>query len=157
MDLANTLTRIADELRVIHPSRVIDLRCPPLPGEWDEVRIEQVFSNIVGNAILYGDPARPVRVEAVRTDRVASVVVHNDGAPIPEDLLPFLFDPFRRGDRDSRSAKTEGLGLGLYISNEVVNAHGGRIHVQSNLVDGTTFCVTLPVASDREPDERTSG
>jgi signal transduction histidine kinase len=53
--------------------------------------------------------------------------------------------PFRRGHEDGQSSKTEGLGLRLYISNEVVKAHGGRIEVRSNLAEGTTFCVLLPL------------
>jgi PAS domain S-box-containing protein len=150
LDIADTLTRIVDELRGIHPSMTLDLRCTALEGEWDEDRIEQVFSNIIGNAIVYGEPSKPISVEGRREGGLASIVVHNYGKPIPEDLQPILFNPFRRGERDSRSAKTEGLGLGLYISNEVVKAHGGRIEVQSNLADGTTFRVILPLNSDGE-------
>ena len=72
------------------------------------------------------------------------VDVHNDGAPVPDDMQPTIFSPFRRGERDSRTAKTAGLGLGLYISREVAIAHGGGIDLRSSAGEGTTFRVTLP-------------
>jgi PAS domain S-box-containing protein len=155
LDIAEMLTRIIDELRATHPSATLDVRCPTLEGEWDEDRLEQVFSNIIGNAIVYGEPSKPIRIEGHKEGSLVSLVVHNYGKPIPEDLQANLFDPFRRGQRDSQSSKTEGLGLGLYISNEVVKAHGGRIEVRSNLEDGTTFRVILPLSSERESSERT--
>jgi PAS domain S-box-containing protein len=154
IDLSEVIARIVDELRGIHSSTTIDLRCPPLRGEWDQDRIEQVFSNIITNAIVYGDPSRPVTIEGRREGDRASVVVHNYGKPIPENVLPILFNPFRRGERDSRSVKTEGLGLGLYISNEVVNAHGGRIDVRSTQAEGTTFCVTFPLIGSPDDEKR---
>lgn len=155
-DIADILTRIIDELRATHPSATLDVRCSALEGEWDEDRLEQVFSNIIGNAIVYGEPSKPIRVEGIREGSLVALVVHNYGQPIPEDLQPNLFDPFRRGQQDNHSAKTEGLGLGLYISNEVVKAHGGRIEVQSNPQEGTTFRVILPLSRDGESPKRTS-
>ena len=156
LNIAEMLTRIIDELRATHPSATLDVRCSALEGEWDEDRLEQVFSNIIGNAIAYGEPSKPIRVEGSREGSMMSVVVHNYGNPIPEELQAFLFDPFRRGQQDGGSPKTEGLGLGLYISNEVVTAHGGRIEVRSNVEDGTTFRVILPLSRDRESSERAS-
>jgi PAS domain S-box-containing protein len=144
MDLLEVITRIVDELRVAQPSRIIEARCCSIWGTWDRDRLEQVFSNLIGNALVYGDPARPVIVRAQEEDGLARVEVHNDGPPIPPELLPVLFSPFRRGERDSRTPKTEGLGLGLYISNEIVRAHGGSIEVRSSDTEGTTFVVSLP-------------
>jgi signal transduction histidine kinase len=77
---------------------------------------------------------------------MVQVQVHNDGPPIPEDLRVSLFNPFRRGERESRTSGTAGLGLGLYISHEIVAAHLGSIEVRSDSVQGTTFTVTLPGA-----------
>jgi PAS domain S-box-containing protein len=145
-DLRDTILRIAEELRSAHPSTTVIVDCPPLPGQWDRDRMEQVFSNLIGNAIDYGEAGRPVTVSAVSRDGVV-VEVHNDGPPIPEEVQPTLFNAFRRGDRDSRTAKTSGLGLGLYISNEVVRAHGGSIEVHSTLAEGTTLRVTFPGGS----------
>jgi signal transduction histidine kinase len=123
---------------------VIALDCPELLGSWDPDRLEQVFSNLVGNAVLHGDPAKPVSICARSKDTEVEVAVQNHGPAIPPQLLNSLFNPFRRGERDGRTAKTAGLGLGLYISHEIVRAHGGAIAVDSDEVRGTTFRVTLP-------------
>jgi PAS domain S-box-containing protein len=144
MDLCTMIGSIVDELRVAHPSRTVVVRCPPLPGTWDRDRLEQVFSNLIGNAISYGDEDRPITVRAHAENGVVRVDVHNEGPAIPEHLQATLFDPFRRGERESRSKKTSGLGLGLYISREVVLAHGGNLEVRSSPDEGTTFRVTLP-------------
>jgi PAS domain S-box-containing protein len=151
MDLRDLIAQIIEELRLIHPSRTIALRSGPLPGVWDPDRLEQVFSNLVGNALLYGDPATPIAIEGRRDGRLVSVEVHNQGAPIPDDIQPEIFSPFRRGERDSRTAKTAGLGLGLYISREVAIAHGGGLDLRSNVSEGTTFRVTLPAAEPAPP------
>jgi hypothetical protein len=148
MDLHDSLARVAEELHALHPSRSIELRSPPLPGTWDRDRLEQVFSNLIGNALAHGDPAAPVTVEAHVGARFISVDVHNEGPPIPVALQAILFSPFRRGERDGRTSKTRGLGLGLYISREVVAAHGGTIELRSNLSEGTIFRVTLPLLAE---------
>jgi phosphoserine phosphatase RsbU/P len=144
MNLCPTIIAVADELRTAHPSRVIEVRCPPsVGGTWDADRLEQVFSNLIGNAVHYGDGSS-VQIGVVENGDEVIVSVHNDGAPIPEKLQADLFSPFRRGERDSRTAETAGLGLGLYISREIVLAHGGNIEVSSTATEGTTFRVTLP-------------
>jgi hypothetical protein len=145
MNLCPTITGIVEELRTAHPDRKIDLRCPSTTtGSWDRDRLEQVFSNLVGNAIHHGDPQHPVRVDVREEGSEVCVDVHNDGHAIPPELRAELFSPFRRGERDSRTKDTEGLGLGLYISRELVVAHGGEIEVSSTSAEGTTFRVRLP-------------
>jgi signal transduction histidine kinase len=144
VDLGTVLAGVIDELRTAHPDRSVDLRCPALQGSWDRDRMEQVFSNLIGNAIHYGDAEHPVTVEARDEGHQVCVDVHNHGAPIPSALLPQLFEPFRRGERDSRATNTAGLGLGLYISHQIVTAHGGDIQVDSHPGDGTRFRVRLP-------------
>jgi PAS domain S-box-containing protein len=145
MDLGLTLTRIVDEIRAASPTRSFELHAPSLPGTWDRDRLEQVFSNLIGNAVLHGDPASPVVVRASEQRGTVEVSVHNEGPPISAEVLPTLFNPFRRGERESRTAKTAGLGLGLYISQTIVRGHGGEIEVRSSSSEGTTFRVTLPV------------
>jgi signal transduction histidine kinase len=73
------------------------------------------------------------------------VSIHNRGEPIPAEIQPRIFDPFRRGERESRTAKTTGLGLGLYISWEIVRGHAGCIEVDSSVERGTTFRVKVPI------------
>ena len=142
MDLREALVPIVDELRAAQPSATIQLQCPKLRGAWDRDRLEQVFSNLIGNALAHGDPDKPVTVTAGAEALRVWVQVHNEGPPIPQELQSALFNPFRMGERSSRSPA--GLGLGLYISNEVIQRHGGQIEIRSTAVEGTTFRVVLP-------------
>jgi two-component system sensor histidine kinase/response regulator len=113
-------------------------------GFWDQARMAQVVTNLLTNASQHGDPSQPVRlrVDGLAESRVV-VEVKNQGTPIPEELLPVIFDPFRRGDVRS-DPKAKGVGLGLYIAERVVAAHGGTISVQSSAKEGTTFTIDLP-------------
>ena len=154
MDLCTLVSEIADELRTANPGRTIEVRCPSIVGSWDRDRLEQVFSNLISNAIHHGMADKPVTIDAYRDDAGQVIVdVHNDGEPIPEELRRQLFDPFRRGSRDSRSTKTAGLGLGLYISRSIVVAHGGDLEVRSSSGEGTTFRLTMPRVATNPPDD----
>ena len=108
-------------------------------GEWDLPRIGRVAMNLIGNAIAHG--ARHGRIEVVLDGTAAedvSLAVSNEGV-IPAELLPRMFEPFRRGERTG-----SGLGLGLYIVREITTAHGGKVSVTSSEVAGTRFEVRLP-------------
>jgi signal transduction histidine kinase len=113
-------------------------------GVWDGARLAQVVSNLLSNAFEHGDANRPVRVDidGTNTERV-SLSVLNDGNPIAAELLPSIFDPFRRGDV-SIQRRGGGIGLGLYIAERIVSAHGGTIGVVSDEQHGTRFTVDLP-------------
>jgi signal transduction histidine kinase len=76
---------------------------------------------------------------------IVELTVHNDGEPIPADVLPAIFDPFRRGSEHRE--RSESLGLGLFIVHEIVRAHGGTIEARSAADEGTTFTVKLPRAA----------
>jgi signal transduction histidine kinase/CheY-like chemotaxis protein len=143
MDLQVVLSEIVDELRTAHPSRVIQLESQSLSGAWDRERLGQVFSNLIGNAISHGLAGEPVTISAHGDEKTARVDVHNQGPPISEETRATLFEPFRRGERSSQ-LNAAGLGLGLYISRQLVLAHGGEISVVSDAKHGTTFCVSLP-------------
>jgi PAS domain S-box-containing protein len=137
-DLEVVSRRVLDELRVLHPERVVTLEVDgDLRGVWDPGRIGQLVSNLVSNAIKHG--VGPVSVTARGGTGDVSIEVHNGGAPIPSDLLATLFYPFV-----SRSPDNSGLGLGLYIVSEIVRAHRGAIDVQSADETGTAFLVRLP-------------
>jgi signal transduction histidine kinase len=101
-----------------------------------------VFSNLIGNALEHGDPARPVTVSMVPAGDVVRMSVHNEGPPVPPEVVPALFEPFRR--TVVRSERSKGLGLGLYITEQIVRAHQGRVEVSSTATKGTTFTVVLP-------------
>jgi signal transduction histidine kinase len=111
-------------------------------GHWDSERVAQVVSNLVGNAFRHGTPAAPVavRLDGTRADSVV-LVVKNAGT-IPPGILPHLFDPFRGGQR--QPGRSEGLGLGLYIVSQIVQAHDGAVEVKTGDGDETAFCVRLP-------------
>lgn len=113
----------------------------PAIGLWDPVRIEQVVTNLVTNAIKYG-PQRPIEIE-VRSDRVAAeLVVRDHGIGIAPENLDRIFDRFERAVSTSSYG---GLGLGLYITRQIVTAHAGTIAVRSQLGVGTELTVRLPL------------
>ncbi|HEX7840608.1 MAG TPA: PAS domain S-box protein [Kofleriaceae bacterium] len=140
-ELGSIVQGAIDELELAHPSRRIAFAAGGIfEGDYDEARLAQVASNLIGNALQHSPPDTEVTVSLVdRGGAGVALEVRNGGAPIPTELLPHLFDPFRRGNRSS-----SGLGLGLFIVAEVVRAHGGTIRVASTATDGTTFTVELP-------------
>jgi signal transduction histidine kinase len=140
-------TNVIEEMRSIYPERFFELRCmEELPGEWDEAKLTQVFSNLLGNAIQHGALESPVIVTAEKDKSGVAVSVHNEGAAIPAEVIPKLFDCLFQGTSGQRAAddNSTSLGLGLYISKEIIAAHGGTIEVQSTADEGTTFVVHLP-------------
>ena len=144
-DLRDVARDVVEELREAHPDRVIlEEYAEDAPGVWDADRMAQVLSNLLGNAIAHGDPEQAVRISIHREGNQVTADVHNHGAPIPPAALRSLFDPYRRA-REGKAAGTGGLGLGLYISSQIVSAHGGSLDVTSTREAGTRFRVCLPV------------
>jgi PAS domain S-box-containing protein len=112
-------------------------------GTWDPDRMAQLLSNLVGNAVQHRTPGTPVHIEIDGVDPARLVLaVHNRGV-VPPQVQPHIFEPFgsRHGKRRGRSS---GLGLGLFISREIVSAHGGLIALASDAEGGTIFSVELP-------------
>ena len=131
--------RVIDDLRIAHPNREISIRCEgATEGNWDEVRLAQVMSNLLGNALRHGTREAPIVVTLRSTDTHLTIDVHNGGV-IPEEVQAHLFDPFR-GSR----AQSDNLGLGLYIVSQIMLAHGGNVSVESKEGLGTTFRLELP-------------
>jgi two-component system OmpR family sensor kinase len=114
---------------------------PAIAGRWDHLRLEQVFSNLLRNAINYGR-ARPIHVSVGREAAEARVVVQDQGIGIAPEQLERIFGRFERA---VPSRNYGGMGLGLYIARRIADAHGGRISVASTLGEGTTFTVHLPL------------
>ena len=107
----------------------------------DGSRIGQLFSNLLGNALVYGTKGLPVLVRAVTDAANFELSVANAGSPIPPEAIERLFLPFSRGDvRPSQ----QGLGLGLYIAWEIARAHGGTLEVTS-ITDETRFTFRMPI------------
>lgn len=145
--LRRICTNVVEEMQAAFPKRAFQLKGDEkLPGEWDEGRLSQVVSNLVGNAVQHGAAGSPVTISAKSSGEGVEVAVHNEGAPIPPDMIPKLFDSFYRLDGGDADIHSTSLGLGLYISKEIIAAHGGRIEVRSSVDEGTTFIVRLPNA-----------
>jgi signal transduction histidine kinase len=142
-DVDLVLDQVVDELRGVYPDRAItssiargiDLRCDPQ-------RLAQLLSNLLKNALVHGDPAHPIAVEAGIDDAGFILVVNNRGPQLGPDIIAQLFKPYWRAI--SRPGD-EGLGLGLYIVDQIARAHGGAIAVQSDH-ECTTFTFSMPAA-----------
>ncbi|HEX9104763.1 MAG TPA: ATP-binding protein [Polyangia bacterium] len=155
LDLAEICVEIVGDSEVAFPERTLVLeRAGDGRGAWDKERMAQVVANLVGNAAKYGAPDRPILVRLDGTGEMVRLSVHNEGEPIPDAMLSAIFDPFRRGD-DHRE-RSESLGLGLFIVDEIVRAHGGTIAATSTAAEGTTFTVTLPRVAPASPATTTT-
>jgi signal transduction histidine kinase len=149
-DLGAMLKRVVSEVQGQRSDVTITLRTDgaELVGEWDEFRLEQVVVNLLTNALRYGN-GKPIGVELSQLPGAAAIRVSDQGVGIAPDDRARVFEQFVRvGDR----LRTPGLGLGLYITKQLVEAHGGTISVDSVLGEGSTFTVALPtITADSAP------
>jgi signal transduction histidine kinase len=142
-DIDAALLAVVKELQDGQPNREIlaeivvtrTVRC-------DIGRVQQVASNLIGNALTHGAPESPVRVSITTDERDLILDVWNDGEPIAPESLDKVFEPFWR---HSTSGNRQGLGLGLHICSQIVRAHGGKLSVSSTRADGTRFTARLPL------------
>lgn len=141
--LGPVLDQVVAELRTSHPDRAIEAAFDVEGAvHCDRSRLAQLFSNLIGNAIVHGDPAAPVRIEAAIPDGHFIFSVANAGPPIGAEAMKRLFEPFSRGEvRPS----ARGLGLGLYISAEIARGHGGSLTAKSD-EEETRFTFRMPAA-----------
>jgi signal transduction histidine kinase len=142
--LVAIVTAVLEELTLAYPKTRFELRPGPgADGVWDPDRLAQVISNLMANGAQYGRPGTPVVVEILGVSGNAVVTVHNTvrDAAIPPHVVAALFEPYQRGKTEGHAT---GLGLGLYIVNEIVRAHGGAVEVESTVAAGTVFRVVLP-------------
>jgi signal transduction histidine kinase len=148
MDMGFVSHQLVDEMRAMHPNREIDIEVSgEVEGDWDKARMGQVFSNLIGNAVQYGFSGTPIMVKVHGASKEVVVSVHNEGVPIDPDALPNIFDSLTRGEpvtEGNPAPHTVNLGLGLYITKEIIVAHGGEINVTSSEAEGTTFTAKLP-------------
>jgi phosphoserine phosphatase RsbU/P len=141
LDLFAHAEQVLEELE--HSQRLTLTQEGDTRGEWDPDRIAQVIANLVGNALKYSPSGTPVKVSARGDGDMVILEVHNEGEPIPPALLPALFKPLSRG-AGKVDMETRSIGLGLYIVESIVRAHGGAIEVSSTSEAGTRFLVRLP-------------
>lgn len=147
LDLCALLRRLSEELQATLARHTIVLDQPPEPVQivGDPLRLEQVFQNLLQNAVKYSPEGGTVAVEVAVDGEGARVVVRDNGIGIPHEALPRLFQPFYRASNAERSAAA-GMGVGLAVVNELVLLHGGSIAVESEEGRGSTFTVRLPLA-----------
>ena len=136
VNLVDLCLTAVGEVELAHPGRVRFASTLVDQVECDPQRLSQVISNLLVNAVKHAPETSAADVSLFAADGDAVLTVHNVGAPIPPELLPHLFEPFRRGDQRN-------VGLGLYITREIVVAHRGSIEVRSTQ-GGTTVTVRVP-------------
>jgi sigma-B regulation protein RsbU (phosphoserine phosphatase) len=140
--LEPALRQVISELRSLDPDWIVTADYAiDEPVNCDRVRISQLLSNLLGNALTYGAKAQPVRISARTFDGQLEIVVANSGVPIPPEAMERLFHPFVRGKVPTNR---RGLGLGLHIASEIAKAHGGEIRVTSDAVE-TRFAFVMPL------------
>lgn len=149
-DLTAIVAGVVDRLQAALPPRSptqLAFRHSPEPvvGEWDPVRLEQVVVNLLQNAIKYQPAGGVVRVTLEATADEALLRIRDQGIGIAEEDLPRLFAPFARADT-ARKREIGGVGLGLYISSQLIRLHGGALDVTSVVGEGSEFTIRLPRA-----------
>jgi signal transduction histidine kinase len=144
-DLGAICQPVLEEIATAHPgSKIVFDADGDTSGCWDPARLAQIVQNLVINAIQHGDATRGIRVHVNGQDPdTVSLTVSNHGRPIPPELLPHLFEPFRRLAASEETERAS-LGLGLFIVSEIARAHGGAVTVHSTEGEGTRFTVTVP-------------
>jgi signal transduction histidine kinase len=154
LDLGALLVRIVDESAhlLTRHTLTVDLPDEQLLVLGDEIRLEQVLYNLIGNAVKYSPAGGPVTVRVARELGEVTVTVADCGVGIPAAALPRLFERFYRAVNATPHGIT-GLGIGLYVAHEIVQLHGGTITVESTEGQGSSFSVRLPLAAAAEaPD-----
>lgn len=147
-DLRVLCASVVEELRTEFPgAQIIMTASEAVTGMYDPPRMEQVFTNLISNAVRHGDLKQPIYVTLTQDDDFAVFSVQNRGELIPSSAMPHLFNPQARYSSYAASEKgaSAGLGLGLFIAAEIVSAHGGKIEVVSTVEQGTVFKVLLQI------------
>jgi hypothetical protein len=146
-DLGAHLRAVVDELRDANLSRTVLFEMDlPSPVICDVSRVQQLLSNLLGNALSHGAENSPIKVQATNDAGDVVISVTNYGNPIPENLLHEVFEPYWR---PATSAPGGGLGLGLFICKQIVEAHAGTLEVRSSLAQGTCFTARIPLIPTR--------
>ncbi len=150
VDLAAIVTEVANRFKAEATQRGAAISVQSAPstvGVWDRVRIEQIASNLISNALKYGE-GKPISifVENDVPNRKAKLVVKDQGLGISEEMQEKIFERFERAGVSGK--KISGLGLGLYITRQIVEAHGGSIKVDSKVGNGSVFTVDLPLDTE---------
>jgi signal transduction histidine kinase len=115
-------------------------------GWWGREAVKRALENLVGNAVKYGTPSKPIRLKVDSTHERVIVTVHNEGDPIPPEETESVFQVFQRA-KAAKQGKQQGWGIGLPYARSVAESHGGSIGVDSTKERGTTFLIDMPIDS----------
>ncbi|MGM0598796.1 MAG: ATP-binding protein [Candidatus Rifleibacteriota bacterium] len=147
-DLRKIVHNVVDEIRAAHPQRKVKVDTGEGEiGQWDAARIHQALTNLVRNAVDHSAPESTVKVELNGGKKDVAIMIHNRGNAISANRLDGIFNPMKPSAtplKPSAGGPTGNLGLGLYIAERIVYAHGGQIKAESSEARGTTFTVLLP-------------
>jgi signal transduction histidine kinase len=142
LPLTPVLEQVINELKAVWPDRTIETSLAIVESvDCDRHRVARLLSNLLGNAIVYGAPDQPIRIDGKTDGGMLELSVANAGPPISPEAIERLFVPFTRGDVTSNK---QGLGLGLYIASEIAKAHGGTLTVTST-AEETRFTFKMPL------------
>jgi signal transduction histidine kinase len=159
-ELGHFLSDLESTFEVLSMQRGIHfrvVRTGPLPAEvvWDPDRINEVLGNLLSNAFKFTKKDGTVELDVQADGGQIRVTVSDTGAGIPPEQLPHIFRKFFQAD-NQHSAAHDGTGLGLAIAKQIVDAHGGKLTVESRVGEGTTFSIVLPVRTGPRPRRRSA-
>lgn len=136
----SVVNRFEDHLTLAGSSVKIEAS-DEIKGLWDQVRIDQAISNLLTNAIKYGEGS-PIEITVKKDGDKAKITIADKGIGIDPKLQKTIFDRFKRATSETRF---QGLGIGLFIVKQIVEAHGGKVYIKSKLGDGSKFTIELPI------------
>jgi signal transduction histidine kinase len=142
---------VVQEMKLFHPERSFNVEIEDsITVVWDRARISQALSNLMANAVQHGSVTSSIWVTISNKNNDVTMVIQNEGKVIPVGKLRTMFDPGKsfaiKSISERNASQTDNLGLGLYITNQIVLAHSGKIWVTSTERDGTTITVQIPMA-----------
>lgn len=147
VDVTEILDQLASDIAALCQEKGLQFHIGPLEKivvRGDRIRLKQLFSNLLENAVRYTPRGGSMSVSAVSQGKTAMIAVKDTGVGIPKEALPHIFERFYRADK-ARSRADGGAGLGLSICQHIAEVHGGRIEVESRVGEGSTFSVFLPL------------